>query len=419
MDVTVFYAWQDDRPRKLNRYLIREAAKDACQRITDDPANNFNLHLDQDTAGQPGMCDIPNTILEKIQACDVFLADLTFIGNTEAEARHDKLISNPNVLLELGYAVGSKAGDESDGFDRVIGVMNVAYGDPGEQAFDIKRRQPIRYDLPEASEKAGIERQQKALSEDIQTALRTILDGVVLPRREGTAAERFQNIRNEFEKTVRDGSFHGLHHGTGAVTICLVPDVAVKLGHKQLQQSPLPLLRSSGQREIRGNSVLWVDKIPLGQTTEPSRVNIVEFKVDGMILAADLFFLIPTSKDQQGNEQRHIHMQELQSEIVKTIMDYGNALHPLNVPTPWRLGISLLNVSGYRIVPQSPDIERFLSSSMYRDKGFVPAGSNSITAQEVHITSFEAVQSLEAVAGLLKDTFDFFWRECNIEHSFS
>ena len=119
MDITVFYAWQDDRPGKVNRYLIRDAALEACRQITEDIAIGHSLKLDQDTAGRPGMCDIPNTILKKIRDCDILLADLTFVGQSETKSANAKpqLVTNPNVTLELGYAVGSKVTEESDGFD--------------------------------------------------------------------------------------------------------------------------------------------------------------------------------------------------------------------------------------------------------------------------------------------------------------
>jgi hypothetical protein len=177
MDITVFYAWQSDRPSKVSHYLIRNAAQEACEEITNDPTNDFVLTLDQDTRGQPGMCDIPNTILEKIRKCHVFLADLTFVGRSDSPlaGEEPQLIPNPNVTLELGYAVGAKVTDTSDGFDRVIAVMNTAYGKPNEQMFDIKRRQPIRFDLPENADKSAIQRVQESVTEDIRTALQTIL----------------------------------------------------------------------------------------------------------------------------------------------------------------------------------------------------------------------------------------------------
>ena len=102
MDITVFYAWQSDRPGKVNHYLIRDAARDACERITEDKSNDWTLDLDSDTKGVAGMCDIPNVILKKIKKCDIFLGDLTIVGATPGE--HPKQLPNPNVVIELGYA---------------------------------------------------------------------------------------------------------------------------------------------------------------------------------------------------------------------------------------------------------------------------------------------------------------------------
>jgi hypothetical protein len=66
MNATVFYAWQSDRPSKVNRNLVRRAAEAACKRITKDESNPWEVNLDSDTQDVAGMCDIPNTILDKI-----------------------------------------------------------------------------------------------------------------------------------------------------------------------------------------------------------------------------------------------------------------------------------------------------------------------------------------------------------------
>lgn len=53
------------------------------------------------------MPSIAETILERIDGCGLFLADLTFVGaaETRAEETPPKLI--PNALLELGYPESS------------------------------------------------------------------------------------------------------------------------------------------------------------------------------------------------------------------------------------------------------------------------------------------------------------------------
>ena len=66
----------------------------------------------------------------------MFVADLTFIGKTaQADAnKPDKLLPNPNVLLELGYATAKI------GWERVVLVLNTAYGDPDNPMFDLKQQ---------------------------------------------------------------------------------------------------------------------------------------------------------------------------------------------------------------------------------------------------------------------------------------
>src|SRR5260370_4940403 len=120
MQITVFYAWQSDRSGKVNHYLIRDVAQDACKRISDDKTNPWRVRLDSDAQGEAGMCDIPNTILKKIEKSDIMLADLTLVGRIDGE--REKLTPNPNVVFELGYAAAKMA------FPSLIGVMNRAFG---------------------------------------------------------------------------------------------------------------------------------------------------------------------------------------------------------------------------------------------------------------------------------------------------
>lgn len=72
------------------------------------------LRLDHDTKGVEGSPDIASTILEKVDECDIFIGDISFI----AKSKSNKYCPNPNVLIELGYALNCL----SDA--RVINVMN-------------------------------------------------------------------------------------------------------------------------------------------------------------------------------------------------------------------------------------------------------------------------------------------------------
>jgi hypothetical protein len=176
LDLTVFYAWQSDRPAKLNRYLIRDTAKAACERITADVSNPWTVILDSDTQGEAGMCDIPNTILEKIARCDLFLADLTFVGRTD-ESDDVQQLPNANVLFELGYAARCL------GFNALVGIVNEAFGSAHGQVFDIKRRASVRYSLPVNATSEQQKQERERLGHQLEDVFRTALPIAVAARR--------------------------------------------------------------------------------------------------------------------------------------------------------------------------------------------------------------------------------------------
>jgi hypothetical protein len=116
----VFWSWQNDYEPESNRHFIRsaldEAVKQAGEELGLEPAER--PELDHDTKNTPGMADITNTILKKINESAVFVADLTPIGETNG----GKALPNPNVMIELGWAL------KSLGPDRIIAVMNIHSG---------------------------------------------------------------------------------------------------------------------------------------------------------------------------------------------------------------------------------------------------------------------------------------------------
>jgi hypothetical protein len=144
--------------------LIRDAAKEAIKQIGKDSSLEESPRLDHDTQGVSGMPEIVGTIFKKIENCDVFLADLTFVGKTE----EGKLLSNPNVLLELGYAA------RCIGWERIICVLNEAYGSADDLIFDVKhRRWPIRY-IFESSARSKADA-KRTLSHKIRDAVSSVL----------------------------------------------------------------------------------------------------------------------------------------------------------------------------------------------------------------------------------------------------
>lgn len=129
--IYAFYAWQSDRPENINRNLIDIALREAAARINQDASLGVELHIDSDTQGVPGNPPVTDTILKKIDACDIFIPDVTFVASTDA----GKLVPNPNVMTEFGYALRSKS------HFALMLLMNTFYGPPESLPFDLGLRQ--------------------------------------------------------------------------------------------------------------------------------------------------------------------------------------------------------------------------------------------------------------------------------------
>ena len=143
MAQTVFYSWQSDLPetRSVIEWALQKAVRNLNRECTFEEARR----VDQDTAGIAGWPDIASTILTKIEKCEVFVADLTPINGPEPDSRPTP---NPNVMLELGYALGTGMGRT-----RIVCVVNHAYlprGDLKELPFDVRGSRPIVFRLKDA-----------------------------------------------------------------------------------------------------------------------------------------------------------------------------------------------------------------------------------------------------------------------------
>lgn len=136
----LFYSWQADKPGKLCRHFIDLALKSAAAAVSE--AIGVDVEIDSDTQGEPGTPPITDTILRKIRECDAFVADMTFV----AETRGGKLLPNPNVMGEYGYALSEK------GTRRILLVMNTAFGPPEKLPFDLGHlRHPLTFAVDEAA----------------------------------------------------------------------------------------------------------------------------------------------------------------------------------------------------------------------------------------------------------------------------
>lgn len=164
----IFYSWQIDVLPKDNRDFIEKCLKRAIKTINKEGSIIDELILDRDTKGVPGSPVIAEIILGKIDESALFLADVTIIGR----ANSGKPVPNPNVLIELGYALKALS------HDALILVLNEAYGGIQDLPFDLRHRRIMTYNLPPsvASEREeypnGRKKAEQELQKDLEKALR-------------------------------------------------------------------------------------------------------------------------------------------------------------------------------------------------------------------------------------------------------
>src|ERR1700735_754277 len=97
----VFFSWQSDIRAAACGTRIATALGAAAAGIAADETVEIEPVIDRDTESVPGAPDIGATILSKIDAAAAFVADVTIVGRTKS----GKPSPNPNVLVELGYAL--------------------------------------------------------------------------------------------------------------------------------------------------------------------------------------------------------------------------------------------------------------------------------------------------------------------------
>lgn len=169
--------------------------------------------LDHDTKNTPGMTEITKTILTKISHSAVFVADLTPIGKTP----EGKALPNPNVLIELGWAL-KELGDE-----RIIGIVNTAEGwKPDDLPFDIRHRRALPYELSETATKKMRKEVKERLIQDLTGALKTNLGQYV---EDQAASEKIEGVAAKHDDpSIWASSDHITHQGAfGGMTSIVLP----------------------------------------------------------------------------------------------------------------------------------------------------------------------------------------------------
>lgn len=135
---TVFFSWQSDVPK--NSDFLRSFIKSSIKKF--ETTQNVNVLYDEASRSVVGSQKVEEVILEKIRACDVFIADITPITRLETEEGEKnriKLLPNPNVAFELGYAMHCLP------MEQVLMVLPTGISH-GQLPFDFNHNRLIEFD---------------------------------------------------------------------------------------------------------------------------------------------------------------------------------------------------------------------------------------------------------------------------------
>ena len=113
----IFYSWQSDLPSDKTKQFIRACIDEAINMASTCEA--IEAQRDEATLNKTGSPNIVTTIFEKIDTCDLFIADVSLCYSNDQKG---KKAPNPNVMLELGYAA------KILGWERIICICNSDYG---------------------------------------------------------------------------------------------------------------------------------------------------------------------------------------------------------------------------------------------------------------------------------------------------
>lgn len=174
---TIFYSWQSDIKKNKNviQTCIEKAIRDVKKNFNKEI--NLKINIDRDTRNTSGSPSISSTIFQKIDVSDIFICDITLVNkNWYNQIFKYRLSPNPNVLVELGYAVNRI------GWERVICINDLDFSTIEELPFDIKGHRITCFNSSENNFKENLKSQ-------LVIAIKAIIenyDGIV----------KNQNIKN-------------------------------------------------------------------------------------------------------------------------------------------------------------------------------------------------------------------------------
>ncbi|ROI11997.1 hypothetical protein [Epilithonimonas hominis] len=191
----IFYSWQSDLNLRLNNYYIKDCIVKALKELKQD--FKLELRLDRDTKNTTGSPDIVQTIFDKIDICNIFIADVSIVNKNIFNI--GRKTPNPNVLVELGYAL------KTLGKERVILIINNSFCKIDDLPFDIRQNRITQYTLSKTKEI----KHSNNLKDTLKKALKDIILNYESIEKQINKNENrqhdlkiFENFKNEFDEVL-------------------------------------------------------------------------------------------------------------------------------------------------------------------------------------------------------------------------
>jgi hypothetical protein len=445
----VFYAWQSDSPAKVNRNFIESALETSIKEVEKSGVVDSSPRLDKDTKDVSGIPDIANTILQKIQSADAFLADLTYVGGVFEESGKPTgdVIPNPNVMIELGYALAEL------GWERIVTVINTHYGSQEKLPFDLKnRRWPIDYNLAPDAKGDAPKQQKEKLVQRISNAIKSIAK---LPPRDRSQPieQRVQILettvsimnssllqqselsrlvetiqKNQAPKPnpkqrcaenlaglidrIRSGKFEGMPSTSAQLVITIVPEILhppLDIFGKNQQELTIrlrPLYANGWDHRTYGDRLVIFSKSKntIDAVTEISPNGIINAAGHEIISGSMEYFSSIAPETTENTDV--IPIMSVEKGMIEAVSQYCQALINLGIRGTLLVGFGIINLR---------------KSMLFVSAGYGSGGrvreANDIIPPPVEIPEGVDLQNPQPIARALRLAFDYVWREYNYPRS--
>jgi len=444
----VFYAWQSDSPAKVNRNFIESALETSIKEVEKSGVVDSSPRLDKDTKDVSGIPDIANTILQKIQSADAFLADLTYVGGVFEESGKPAgdVIPNPNVMIELGYALAEL------GWERIVTVINTHYGSQEKLPFDLQnRRWPIDYNLAPDAKGDTPKQQKQKLVQRISDAIKSIAK---LPPRDRSqpieqrvqilettvsilnsslvqqselshlveAIQRNQATKSNPEQRcaenlaglidrIRSGKFEGMSSTSAQLVVTIVPEIPqpsldIFKNQQELALRLKPLNATGWDHQTYGDRLVIFSKSrkTIDAVTEISPNGIINATGHEIIYGYMEYY--STISPETTKDTDVIPIMSVEKSVIEAVSLYCQALINLGVRGTLHVGFRIINLRK----------SVFFVGAGYGSGGRVREAKD-IIPPPVEIPEGVDLQNPQPIAMALRPAFDYIWREYNYPRS--